>query len=788
MDKSAKVVVVTVSLLAIAAVAWRQLGAGATPLDPPDRDVESEEQHQGPELRGDGQRSPVGVQRESLFSTPGSQTPRLQTPTSESETGSLRVRVVYGDDDTPAAHIGVCFRPPRGTGLTPRWRWVDTDDSGVAHATALATGPLLVMTGLQQRKHERATIVAGRETNLDITLKDGIDVSGVVVDSAGVPVPGATIVFANWAASWPRTMGKADENGKFLLRQAETRSHIGARAEGFTPSQLLTLGASAGARIEVRIVMPAPGGSVCGTVFDPEGQPVAGAVVTLGKKSSGVGTTLAGGAKGLRAAPVVVETGADGRFRAAGLKPGAVPVIVETETFAPWMGTVDVEAHVEAPLIVRLAPDVSCEGIVLDTAGKPVAGVTVRYGKYRGVIVRHVRTADDGGYRFQALPPGRLELSIHHKTLGNAKTELQGSAGEALRWDVTLSRGLVLAGIVRGKDGGPLAGVLIEAQRPPTGGRPFWGLSDRTEADGKFELIDCPEGPVINLRLRCSEYATLDRVKVDAADGPFELTMRWEGKATARIVGKVVGPDLEPVADGRIRVIQQGDSGAGFEKIKKNGEFEVRGLRPGNYQLRINAGSFAEFVTAKRTLVSGETWDLATVQLLQGGWLHLEVKQPAGTEQERLHTSLFRLNGEFLHGTSIRGKPWRSPRLIPGRYELKSYGTRVIPHRWPVTIRDGEETKLSITARFGNPIDFRFALPGGTDDISSLTFTVTGPGGWLHRQQVSRWKGLEFRYKLGVPVGRYRVRASTTIGHAGESEFHVERDTVEPRVVRVRLR
>ena len=777
MDRNARLAAASVLILLLAALGWWQFGDLSAPRGPGEEETgaagppQSRSTERIADKNGSNQ---TESQREQIEPA--------QVPAEKFATGSARIRVIYGDDESPAVGIGVRYFQSRKANGSPVWCQVKTDDRGEIRLARLPPGKITVGTD-HQRKFERGIIAAGEETELLITLEDGVDISGVVVDTSNMPVPGATIVFAGWAASRPRAMGRTDAAGRFLLRQCERLSNVGARARGYTPSPLRSVSAGKGAKVEIRIVMPGAGGSVHGIVLDPDRKPVVGAIVNLGVKPDNILFDLPDGAKGMRTPQTKVETDAEGRFRAEGLAPGALPVTVKTERFAAWIGSVPVVANVNSPMSVNLTHGVTCEGTVRDEKGRPVEGVEVTNGTWDYVYRRSILTSADGAFRIDGLEPGEIKLTASGEKRGNASTVLKGVAGDVLRWDARLSLGIVLRGVVHGKGDKPLKNVFVHASTRS------WIRIERTADDGTFELIDCPEGHVIDLRVEYFGYARLNRKKLDARTGPLELHMRWEGEATARIIGRVVDPEGKPVS--AAQVLLRGGSG-GIRTLDAEGKIDYRKLRPGEYRLRVEADAYPILVSDSKTIASGETWDVGSLQLVRGGRLLVEAQLPKGSEQEKLYMTIYEKGGAFAARITTSKRPFLSRPIAPGEYKLRISGPAIIPlQALPFRVNAERETRVPVRLQVGSPVSLVFELPEPVDEIEGVRLTLTGPDGFRHDRRFKRWQPARGRYKMGLVPGRYRVRASSGSGRTGDLEFDVAAHVTpraERKMVRVVLR
>ncbi|MBK9387614.1 MAG: carboxypeptidase regulatory-like domain-containing protein [Planctomycetes bacterium] len=189
---------------------------------------------------------------------------------------------------------------------------------------------------------------------------------------------------------------------------------------------------------------------------------------------------------------------------------------------------------------IALGPACRLSGRVI-TSGSPVRGgfvvaqLVTRGEPYYARFALEQRCAiEEGGYRFEGLPPGTYHLDVHAvgpwrcdwpRASGVqdslAPEPLVLSAGEARSFDVQLASAATLTGIVRDEAGEPLAGVHVRATLVPRttnfvegveiDGAPLWRLED---GDGRA----------------CTANAAAQRTTTTDASG----TWRLEGLAPGR--------------------------------------------------------------------------------------------------------------------------------------------------------------------------------------------------------------------------------------------------------------
>lgn len=124
-------------------------------------------------------------------------------------------------------------------------------------------------------------------------------------------------------------------------------------------------------------------------------------------------------------APVVRRTGSDetGTFELSNVAPNAYRLRITADGLLPTtrtlrrgdfpVGSVREGAAVRIG-VVRLRPAGGAHGVVVDALGDPVAGATVSAGDLQ------IRSAPDGSFAFDNLPPGNVDIHARHLAAGSA--------------------------------------------------------------------------------------------------------------------------------------------------------------------------------------------------------------------------------------------------------------------------------------------------------------------------------------------------------------------------------
>ena len=139
-----------------------------------------------------------------------------------------------------------------------------------------------------------------------------------------------------------------------------------------------------------RVTPVSPERSVHGRVTGPDGKPVEGATVRPAQYSS--------------AASHPTKTDAQGRFQISDSILRAICLIVEADNYGP--GYIEIPPGEEAKLVaIQLTPPATLRGRVVDSAGKPIAGVRVNVNRWRNTFVRSFTATTDQDGRFD---PGKM--------------------------------------------------------------------------------------------------------------------------------------------------------------------------------------------------------------------------------------------------------------------------------------------------------------------------------------------------------------------------------------------
>lgn len=453
----------------------------------------------------------------------------------------------------------------------------------------------------------RATGLKGGAMPRGVSLSPGAALSGTVKRKDGRPAPGALVRFE--ADGLESRWVEAGEDGRFRLADLPKRRGV-VVADGGDDGFGELAGTTPGSAAAVALVL-APPSILEGRTLDAS---------TL-KPVPRVRLQASAGGERLTA-----RSGADGRYRFRGLRPGSAWVRADEPRHVLWMrGQVPVEKGATRTLDVLLTRGATLSGRVVDEDGRPVADATVAVLSSSespvDAIVRsrtgpgsRLRSRADGTFTATRLLPGENQrLTVQHPefekaTVGGISLVAGGTrTGVA----VTLRRGLVLTGTVKDPEGNPIAGAELSTSRSRVvrssdGNRLTqvrFGPGDeappaRSGPDGSFEIRGVAPGDVaLTAKAPGRATETVDPIRLvrDARPDPVDLVLGPGASISGSILRRTGGG----AAGYLVSVQVPGRPAAGMvspmNPAGPDGAFELDGLRAGEtYDLQLwGGGGFA---------------------------------------------------------------------------------------------------------------------------------------------------------------------------------------------------
>ncbi|MGO9467664.1 MAG: carboxypeptidase regulatory-like domain-containing protein [Isosphaeraceae bacterium] len=504
-----------------------------------------------------------GAQTFSRFGRQGAETRIVRLE----PVGRVAGRVVT-DSDKPVSGLRLEARTfPEGydTGGTVGSAEVVTDVAGRFEIAAIAAGRLALVLDFRSLPDlpyrgfppDSQVVETGGTTTVEIRLKRAVRVEGVVRErGTGVPIAGVSPMIPDPAIRrggnpWVVT----DAGGEFhgYMEGDQPYAFIYATPKPyFVPSDapdtfhLLSAGAT---EFKLPPAELARGESLGGTVVDETGKFVRGALVRATWDGKEVITQS-----------VAARTGPSGTFLLDGLDPLAdLRLTAEADglaTTAPQ--TARARAGRPVKLVVSRANTVVLAGRVVDTSGKPIPGAEVSIQSQTRTSEGQVWRVDpivyddrdllitDNNGRFQTPygVPKDLEYEARVRVAGMRPGRTvwlkPGAAPTAVFGDLVLRRLRAVEGIVRDRQGKPVAGAAVFQ----SGDGPL-RTRDLTDSQGRFRVRGLIEGTAILFARKDGFRFHGQPIDTEAGAANLVLTRSNEAPPLVKTLAGVLPRDAE---------------------------------------------------------------------------------------------------------------------------------------------------------------------------------------------------------------------------------------------------
>lgn len=460
---------------------------------------------------------------------------------------------------------------------------------------------------------EATTLVAGEMRELVITLPEGTEVQGRVVDADGRPVRDALVfVQAALGACTQLPVARSAADGSFVVHDVLPGAWLSAEAAA-GESPLTPLVGLPGTTASIDLVLNGPAAAMNVRVRMPDGQPAAGACVQV---------TAA------RHREHELRTDDTGRAAFERLAPG----LYQVWTMWPPLGARWVELELRAgevrALDLDLARASALVGRVTDREGHAVADARITVELPADPAGFATRSDAQGWYRLEGLPALALTVRAQHDRAGKAQAALTLLPGERLTWDASLDPGRTVRGRVVDARGVGLADWRVRVLASAGPDRESWDVQDRCDPAGDFSLTDLRSGPldlevydpdiessipVHVVRAIESQNRVEWRIRIDDSSIPKAHIHATLIDSTGAVRGGLVQLFREDAPGLRTAVVSAAD-----------GRLHLGPLMPGDYRL------WCEFESAvlsleRRFRLGAEDLDLGRLVLAEGGHFRARV-------------------------------------------------------------------------------------------------------------------------------------------------------------------
>jgi len=619
-----------------------------------------------------------------------------------------------------------------------------------------------VLTATRNGRHAvvetRLDIPGTSSDEVVLRLGDARQVEGTVLDDASRPVAGARVTMKG-IDTYQRAY--TDAQGYYRMELVEKGTYyfdvVAPRYRDVSEEKReLTQGSEP---IDFTLARSI---SISGTLVDEQGSPVEGARFSL-KQSEKDETSDAEDA---------IRTDEDGQFVLDVARAGTWKVSLRHDRFLPQ--ELSVQAPAEDVRWVLQAGTV-VEGSVTDEKGAPLEGVRVSLWKSGAPwrMQQTVQTDNQGRFALGGLRAGSyaVEASLTAEgmdRLASRTMELRDS--ERVEISLRFEPGWSLSGLVVDEAGQPLPDVAVGiealAENPPPwrsgrGQRSGPGTQLRSGGDGRFAFRQLSAGTYTlwaskwGYTVEPSKSVGVERVeeklRVHSGKGDVRLVL----KSHARITGRVVGPDGEPIQ--RFEVENQfvdNANGAFAYPFAKSESKRLRFKAPGMVEaartVEVQAGvdlDIGEVHMERGRRVTGRVVDAETGEPVAKARVELEdLSEDARNTGSRSHARTLTGESGFFELERVESRPLA---LKVSRSGYLTQSTALGSGEESVTVRleAGATVEISVRDLEGQPLDAQVGLlregASHSERLSvnggSLLHRGLEPGNYL--AQVSRLKG-----------------------------------------------
>lgn len=730
-------------------------------------------------------------------------------------TGALHVSVRW-HDGTPAPGISITLRRTADGRRSRPFRRARADAQGELVVEGLPPGTLRIES--DRGAQADAEVERGATADVVLTLKAGLDVVGTVVEDGGAPVEGASIWLQRPRTDWSAgtVVGQSGPGGKFRIRAVKAGASLGALCAGFRPSTLVDLDDldCSEPPVKVELHLFRGGGSLVGRVVDAEDRPIQGALVAVGRRPRRIDWRNGG----FRETWSVRSTSTDeaGQFRIDGIKAGSWPLASWSEGCAIWRGEVTIDEGsgadaAPASMTIRLLAATTLFGTVTDGSGEPLAGAVVhaydtppktpfiQTGQIDyDATFAHVSTQTDEQGRYRILTLGGTPvhaIAQRERPRGGDEpvpfveaTLTPSEPGAAVEWSPRLDEGRALEGIVLYNDGLPMGDLFVSIVDEASGER----MTTRSRSDGTFKFV-CLKGPTYKVHVQYwsppKGTPPLERAGLTPGGGRIELRAPFDKpveKKPAVVTGRVddAGRRLDDTAKPSVLLISE-DYSWRTDSALDDLAFRFDKVQPGRHRLVVMAGATVIAESTWFDVGEAQTLDAGAVTTELGGNIALSLPRDAATRSIE-PTLYFRIGrGRQTVVKAGQRSELQIPNMTPGHYSVRGYGDGIATVHGSVDVHAGQSAALELTLRAAAVCAISLPYPPNRT-LGTLTLSIhdraSGAEFYSSDREYGEAADRPLVRKIRVPVGSWRVAASTSTGLRGEAELEVTTATEDSSV------
>jgi beta-lactamase regulating signal transducer with metallopeptidase domain/uncharacterized GH25 family protein/thiol-disulfide isomerase/thioredoxin len=404
-------------------------------------------------------------------------------------------------------------------------------------------------------------------------LRKGTVIGGVVKNEAGQPIPGVKVEVMCHGGRCLSSLAEGDDarttdaQGRWTLDNVPKGDKIRLLLRlnhpdyvsdqgwgGLQNEQDVTL---ASLRAKTATIVMHRGIAMTGSVTNPGGRPVAGAVVAWGKdpyfETSGVRHE--------------VRTDAQGVYRIPALPPGKTSVTVMAVGFAPDLKDITLSPeHSNLDFRLKAGKEICLRFV--DSAGKPIPKVCVDIESWRGAKslynIKHPNVLDskiperagkNGVWRWTWAPDDAVSLSIYSYPIkGFAPCTLKIAGGEPPRTVTLKPEHRITGRVTDAVTGKPITAFTVI---PLDVFRKNWLSAERQNAargkDGRLDYLASRTDIPLRLRIEAAGYRTQDGPEFRVGDDAARI-QDFRMRPSEPVVGVVLDADGKPATKADVLV------------------------------------------------------------------------------------------------------------------------------------------------------------------------------------------------------------------------------------------
>jgi len=521
-------------------------------------------------------------------------------------------------------------------------------------------------------RKERKLRAGADDATLDVTLTNGITVTGRVLDHAGAPAAEVTVSASSAAAGAGSGNAETDESGvfhmeglsparyDFAVERRTAGEHGAVKDVDITKTHELTI------RLEKGLTA---------TIF--------GRVTGLDPADQSPYTQRFVSVSGAEGESQMGQVDAGGNYRIENAPAGVVEVVANSASrngLRSTKATVEVQAGAEMRVDLAFPQQFAVHGHVT-RGGAPLAGAMVQFAATNN---SSAMSGADGGYQ-AALDPGEYDVSLtmDSKRLPFAQHIVVKDSSEI---DFHVDAATLSTTVFDAETNEPVAGATVTLSLQ---GETHDLATGTTGRDGTAS-IDVQQGTALTVVASKSGYANASDNVTPSGSAAVTLRLLRTPGAVVRIVDVRDGRTLSGYViarDAAGRVVASAD------QTDPDGTVTLP-LAAGDYRVSASADGYGSH-TVKATVPSGEI----RVPLPRGGSLSIRATrdvhgsarliQPDGEEYVRCWCS-------GIAEVKLEGRITLVDRISPGPYVLELTLTDAKPRQFPVTVIEGQTVIVPI--------------------------------------------------------------------------------------------